>query len=169
MTRRAIEAWTGGEFGAVKPLDSRATGLGSGRASAYEQPPARNAELPGHVAGDEFALIEPPRTAPGCTGGRPRHHIERTVIAPGHDGVHHEAGEVPGHLPTVAVLEAEHHLSRPTGERQSCMHPMAALLRTRSEQSKAARGAHRSTWGVTTGTTNLEHHGTKCDEGVSQS
>ncbi len=44
-----------------------------------------------------------------------------------------------------------------------------AGLRMRPEQRESTRGAHRSTRGIATGTTNLEHHEIQCDEGVPQS
>ena len=91
------------------------------------------------------------------------------MIAAGNDGVHHEPSEVSSNLAAVAVLEAEDHSASPAGERHGRMHAVGARLRTGAHEGKPTGGAHRSPRGVTTSTTNLEHHGTKCDQGVSQS
>jgi hypothetical protein len=164
----SAEAGSGDEFGTVEALDSRPTGLRGRCRRPHEQPSAGNAELAGNVSSDQFALIEAPRSAPSVAGGRPRDQVEIAVIASCHDGIHHQSGEVTRHLTTVAILEAEYDLAGASGERQRGAHTVRTGPRPRSEQGKSTGGAHRSTWGVTSGTTNLEHHEFQCDEGVSQ-
>ena len=165
----SIEAWAGDELGPMEALDSRPPRLRGRRTRPYEQPPAWHAELAGDVASDQFALVETSRSAPGIAGGRPGDHVEEVLIAAGHDGVHHQAGEVPRDLTTVAVLESEHDVTGPPGEGQRRPHAMGTRLRPGPEQGESAGGAHCSSRGITTGTTNLEHHGHQCDEGVSHS
>jgi len=165
----SVEAGASHELGPVETLDSRPPRLCGRPTRSNEQPTARHAELAGHMAGNQFALIETSRSAPGIAGGRPGDHVEVVLIADRHDGVHHQASEVPSHLPTVAVLEPEDHLARPPSEGQGRPHAVGTRLRTGPEESESAGGAHRSTRGIASGTTNLEHHEIQCDEGVPQS
>ncbi len=77
-------------------------------------------------------------------------------------------GEVTSHLATVAVLEPQHDVASASGEGHGGAHTVAARLRTWPEQRESAGGAHSGTRGVTTSTTNLQHHGLQHDDGVSQ-
>jgi hypothetical protein len=72
---------------------------------------------------------------------------------------------VAGHLAPVAVLETEHHLASSPREGHCSAYAVRSRLRTGPEQCESAGGAHGGTWGITSGTTSLEHHVPSVNEG----
>lgn len=162
----AVEAGASNELRAVEALDTSPTGLGRRWTGSDQESSARNPELASDVASNQFALVEATCTAAGITGGRPGDHVDATVITAGHDRVHHQPGQVPGNLSPVPVLQSQHDVPSPTGEGHGGTHPVSTRLRARPEHRESTGGAHRSPRGITSGTTNLEQHGLKSDEGV---
>ena len=107
----------GPEERARQTFTSGAAGLRTGVRLTVEQPTRRNAELRRDVAGEQFALVEPPFAAPRRARGRPRDHVDPGVIAVFDDLVDDETGEVPADLAAVPVLEPEHDIACTTRER----------------------------------------------------
>ena len=91
---------------------------------AIEQPTCGNAELYGDVASEQFALIEPSLPTPRGARRRPCDHVDPAVVTVFDDLIHHESGEMPPDLATIAVLQPEHHVAGATGEWHGGVHPV---------------------------------------------
>ncbi len=134
---------------------------------AIEQPAARaRPSWAPMCRASSFALVEAALAAPSGAGRGPRDHIDPRVIATFDDLVHDEAGEVPADATPVAVLQAEHHVARPAGERHGGMDTVGLGSRRPPDEGESTGGAHRCTRGITSGTTCHEQHVLHHDEGV---
>ena len=138
-------------------------------AAAIEQPTRRHAELGSDVAGQELALVEAPFAAPRGTRGRPRDHVDPRVVAVFDDLVHDETGEVPADLPPVPVLQPEHHVACPTGERHGGMDTVGLRSWRAADEGESTGGAHGRTRGITSGATSHQEHEFIMTRGVQSS
>ena len=76
---------------------------------------------------------------------------------------------MPRDLTPVAVLQRQHHITRPSGEGNCGNDPMLLRLRQPTNECNATGSADGSARSLTAGATCFEHHVTQHDDAVSQS
>jgi len=131
------------------------TGLRSDPVAAIQQAPARHPQLGGDCPGEQLGLVVPAPARPSAAGGRPRDHVDRTdPHAP-----NHQAGQLPGDLATVAVLQPVHHLAGNPFERQRCDDAGIADLRRSGGERETATMTERLAGLIAAGAECGEEHG----------
>jgi hypothetical protein len=166
---RARDIGTGCEFGRIEPLSPGPTGLGHWYSASIEQTAAGQAELPCDSTCDFLTLIEPTVTAALRTRRGPGHRLEVGVLPAFDQSIDQQTPEMPRNLTPVAVLQRQHHITRPPGEGNCGNNPVLLRLRQPTNECNATGSADRSTRSLTAGATCFEHHVTQHDNGVSQS
>lgn len=136
-TERPIDAWPCPEAGTLQTLEATVPGLWARPVLAVQQPPTRHAEMPRHLASDEFGLIEPTRPPASSTGGCPRDHTY-THERPYPHSLHGQGGQLLGHPTTMPILQRVQHLAHHTRKREWGQH----IRRQRHVQLGRRRGAH---------------------------
>jgi peptidoglycan/LPS O-acetylase OafA/YrhL len=162
--------WARPEHRAVEAGGPVATGLGQVVAVTLEQTPARHTELGRDPLGDELGLVEPASPATLAARRCPRHHVDVAgQHAGGQQPVDEQPGDVMAELTTIAVLEAQDHISGPPGERERSDDVARSGQRHRRREGEPAGATQHRPDTVTAGTTGIEDHADSCTPGVSQS
>jgi hypothetical protein len=153
------------ELGRLQALGPRVPGLGRTMA-AEEQAPTRQRQFVGDRTGQQFGLVVPPSVGAGSAGGRPGDDIEPSAPLTEAQAVHRDVGQVAGHAPPVAVLQAVHHLAGDPLERQRGEDATIAHLDGGTGQREAATTADDGTGLVAAGAGSVEHHGAISTRGL---